>query len=245
MKTFSRLTDHFGIIGGTILLAKLKLSLGKKIKLPKIKHPIYIRPGSTDAAVFLQVFANDEYDIHFNDPQVIIDGGANIGLFTILMKNQYPASKVICVEPDPDNFELLKKNTSEYGNVYYEKSGVWDKVTKLRVFDRYDTGKWGMVVEEDLIHGNIPAISIKEIMEKYEIQKIDILKLDIETSEKKVFSSGYIEWLPYVKTIVIELHDRVEEGCSKPFFEAINKTFHKYKLTVKGENIIIENLDID
>jgi FkbM family methyltransferase len=245
MKTFSRLTSHFGIIRGTILLTKLKLSLGKKIKLPKIKYPIYIRPGTTDASVFLQIFANDEYDIHFNDPKVIIDGGANIGLFTILMKNKYPTSKVICVEPDSENFELLKKNTSGYNNVYYEKSGVWDKVTKLRVFDRYDTGKWGMVVEEDLINGSIPAISIKGIMEKYGIEKIDILKLDIETSEKKVFSNGYTEWLPYVKTVVIELHDRIEEGCSKPFFEAINKSFQKYKLTVKGENIVVENLDID
>ena len=44
--------------------------------------------------------------------------------------------------------------------------------------------------------------------------------------------------------IIIELHDWMEEGCAKPFFEAINKSITNYKYLVHGQNTIIINNDI-
>lgn len=40
----------------------------------------------------------------------IIDAGANIGLFTLYMKQKYPASKILAFEPAPQLFELLCRN---------------------------------------------------------------------------------------------------------------------------------------
>ena len=45
------------------------------------------------------------------------------------------------------------------------------------------------------------------------------------------------------KVIIIELHDRMEEGCAKAFFSAINKCYTKYSYSTLGENVIITNLD--
>ncbi|MCQ4062169.1 FkbM family methyltransferase, partial [Klebsiella pneumoniae] len=73
---------------------------------------------------------------------------------------------------------------------------------------------------------------------------VDILKLDIETSEKAVFSAGFEVWLPKVKMIIIELHDWMEPDCAKPFFEAVNKCFKSYTYSMKGENTVIVNNDI-
>jgi FkbM family methyltransferase len=160
------------------------------------------------------------------------------------MKQRYPESKIICIEPDTENFNMLKKNVSSYNDVYCEHGGIWDKDTKLIAYDKYNRGKWGIVVEEN-INGNISAISINTLIAKYDIQYIDILKLDIETSEKQLFSNNYDIWLPKIKTIIIELHDRIEEGCSKSFFEAINRSFSKYTFSMKGENVIIENNDMN
>lgn len=245
MKKFLKLKNHFGFIGGLIILLKLKLGFVKNLKLPGILHPISLRKGTSDIPTFYQVFADDEYDIPYAEPKTIIDGGANIGLFAVLMKNKFPDSHIISIEPDKSNFDILTKNTRHYKNVSLENSGIWSVDAKLKVYDKYDAGKWGMVVEEDQKEGNIAAISINSLMKKYTLQRIDLLKLDIETSEKNLFSSAYQDWLPLVKTIIIELHDRMEPGCSKPFFEAINKTFKRYNLSIKGENIIIENLDLD
>ena len=179
------------------------------------------------------------------EPAHIFDCGANIGLFTVLMKNRYPDAKVIAIEPDEENFLELKKNASKYSDVFFEKYGIWNTDTKLKVSDKYNRGKWGIVVEEDLVDSNIESISINTLVKKYNIDIIDILKIDIESSEKQLFSSNYEAWLPKVRKIVIELHDGHEEDCSRTFFEAVHKAIPRYKLhTTRGENLIIENLDL-
>jgi hypothetical protein len=40
-------------------------------------------------------------------------------------------------------------------DIYCENCGFWNKDTMLRVYDKYDIGKWEIIVEEDLEHGNI------------------------------------------------------------------------------------------
>lgn len=235
---------RFGLMDGAKLYYNLLPGHAPKLKVPSLKHPIVMRRNTSDPNVFRQVFLKNEYDIKipFN-PSVIIDGGANIGLFSIKMKNEFPESTIICIEPDPDNFKSLSENVSVYPNVHCENSGIWSKSVTLKVYDKYHSGKWGMVTEEDPA-GNISALSIGYIMEKYKLSRIDILKLDIESSEKIVFSEYYKDWLPKVKMIIVELHDFMQPGCAKAFFDAINASFSSYTYSVSGENTIIINNDL-
>jgi FkbM family methyltransferase len=238
--------QRFGLWNGIRLFFNFSIGRVGNIKLPNIKYSFSLRHRSSDIPTFHQVFLENEYNISFaKNPKIIIDGGANVGLFAIKMKNEYPEAKVVCIEPDHENFQLLKKNLSLYNEVLFENYGLWSKDTKLKVYDKFNLGKWGMVVEEDMAEGTIDAISLSSLLKKYSIEQVDVLKLDIETSEKQVFSEGYEEWLPKVKTIIIELHDRMEAGCSKPFFIAINKCLTNYAYAVRGENTIITNNDID
>ena len=72
---------------------------------------------------------------------------------------------------------------------------------------------------------------------------IDILKLDIEGSEKEVFSAGFENWMPKTKVIIIELHDAMKPGCSRAVFAAVNK--YNFSFNIKGENIIFTNLSFE
>ena len=214
------------------------------LKIKKIKVPFVLRNQTSDVEAFKQVFINKEYDIPFDTPpSIIIDGGANIGMFSIDMKNRFPDSKIIAIEPDQSNFNILSSNLSSYDDVFCEEMGIWNKDCMLKVYDKYQTGKWGMVVEEVTEQGNVYAITIRSIMNKYQLTKIDVLKLDIETSEKAVFSKNFHNWLPYVRVLIVELHDQIEKGCSKPFFSAINEVFSDYSYSTRGENTIIVNHD--
>jgi FkbM family methyltransferase len=243
---FLRFIQRFGILKGLFFSIKFALGRVEKVKLKKIKHPFFLRKKTSDIPTFYQVFLFQEYNIRFpHPPQIIIDGGANIGLFAIKMKNDFPDSKIICVEPDSENLEVLQKNISPYSNITIEPAGLWNKDTLLHIYDKYNSGKWGMVVEEDLIQGTVHAISISSLMQKHQLEYIDVLKIDIETSEKQLFSENYENWLPRVKTIIIELHDWMEKGCSKPFFTAINKSFTNYSFSSNGENVVITNLDLE
>lgn len=237
----SPFVKRLGFFKGVVTLVKYKQKRLKTVKLPGIAHPFTLRPHTSDQPTFRQVFITEEYNIPIKEqPAYIIDGGANIGLFAIYIKNRYPDARIICIEPDPENFNLLQQNLAPYPNVHCIQYGIWDKDTRLRVYDKYDSGKWGMVVEEDMEHGTINSITISSLIKKYQLPHIDILKLDIETSEKQVFSNETLDWLQSVHMMIVELHDGMEPGCSKAFFDALSRNNQPYYYSTIGENTVIQ-----
>ena len=103
----------------------------------------------------------------------------------------------------------------------------------------YGIGKWGFMVEEASIDSDnlVDAFKIENLMIDFGINYFDIIKIDIEGSEKELFESNFHNWLSRTKIIIIELHDRMRPGCSKSFFNALSN--YEYKLELKGENIVI------
>jgi FkbM family methyltransferase len=223
------------------------MDLLQNIYVPGIKHSFTLRPHTTDTSVFNHVFIKLEYNFKpLITPKIIIDGGANIGLSSIYFKNRFPNSKIIAIEPDKENYKIMTKNLSLYDNIHLKHSGLWNKKTTANVIDKFNNGEWGMSIEESTLpsNNNITTVTITDIINEFNIDKIDLLKLDIEGAEKYLFKDNFAEWLPKVKIILIELHDWIEKGCSKPFFEALNSTLNNYSFDIVGENVIIINEDI-
>ena len=81
----------------------------------------------------------------------------------------------------------------------------------------------------------IEGISINKLMANFKINQIDILKIDIEGSEKEVFSQS-TEWLEKVGLIFIEFHDRKKSGCRESFSKAIKN--YVGQIQNKGETTI-------
>ena len=50
------------------------------------------------------------------------------------------------------------------------------------------------------------------------IERVDILKVDIEGAELEVFSDSG-RWIDCVDIVAIELHDHLKAGCSRALFE--------------------------
>ncbi len=242
-----RFVHRFGLVQGSRLYGGIKLGSLKNIAVPGVEHPLTLRKGTSDYETFYQAIVHNQYKFNYGfQPTVIIDGGANIGLASIALKNMFPAATIISIEPDPENYAQLQENIKPYKNIHTLKAGLWNKKALLSVTDKYNVGKWGMVTEEvdEPGPGVINTVTIGDIMEQFGLAQIDLLKLDIETAERELFSSDYEAWLPKVKAIVIELHDFISSGTAKPFFEAINKTFKDYRFFQLGENTIIINDDL-
>jgi FkbM family methyltransferase len=234
--------QKYGLRNGRKLYLHFKHRKFDNIALPILKYPVSIRNIWEDVLLFKQIFLEDSYKYEFlGRPQVIIDAGANIGLFAILTANRFPQAKIICIEPDKENFELLKQNTALYNNIFCENCGLWSKNTNLKITNE-NGEKWSFVVNEDE-NGNIQAITVDFLMEKYDISEIDILKMDIETSEKKVFSENYENFMTKTKMLIVELHDRIENGCAKTFLNAVSAVYEQYRYSTLGDNTtIIENI---
>lgn len=232
---------RFGYIDGLSIFLKtnFKKSGTVEVKIPQLPHPIQLRCGTSDIQTFWQVLVNLDYefDLDFN-PEFIIDCGANIGLASLFFIQKYPKSKIISIEPEVSNYTVLKENLKPYPNAIPFQVGIWNKVANLAVVDEYHIGNWAFTVKEvaEKTTETVSAITITDIMNKYNKSEIDLLKIDIEGSETILFSSDYESWLPYTKVIVIELHDWLTRGSSHSVLEAINK--YDFSVLIRGENLI-------
>jgi FkbM family methyltransferase len=225
----------------SILLLKLRVRDSIKIFKNKV---VYLRNGTSDISVFRQIFLDNEYSfyIQIKNPSFIIDLGANIGLFSLFIKNKYPEATVIALEPEPSNFELLEKNTKNYKNIITLQKAIWKDNNGVTLNINPEYGEWGCRVSE-VEKGNneviISSITMNDIIINYNIDTIDILKIDIEAAEKYIFE-GEISWLKKVKVLVIELHDFMDENSSNNFFKSINN-LEPFNFFIHGENLVFVN----
>ena len=234
-------------IQGVVISAKLGLGLTKNISIPKISHQVHLRKSTSDIPTFHEIFCYLQYDIHLEfQPKVIIDAGANIGLAAIYFANKYPDSKIISIEPEASNYQQLKKNIENYKNVFPLNKGLSNKIETLNVIDE-GIGSWGFTtsqVDEKIkeskgVMNTIETITISEIMEQNNFEYIDIAKIDIEGYEKELFQSNYEDWVPKTRCIIIELHDRIKQGCSKSLFTCLNR--YDFSCSLKEGNLIFVN----
>lgn len=212
-----------------------------KITLKATRFPFFIRGNSSDSGVITQVFYQKDYEISLPFiPSTILDCGANIGLASIYFKNRFPDVKIITIEPESENFQLLRRNLAPYSNIHFENKGLWSEQCSLEIISGEDGQPWSFFVKkiDAPTKNSIEAIGIQDIIEKYSLDYIDLLKIDIEGSEYELFNKNYDLWLPKVKVIIIELHDRFRPFSSKPFLNILSK--YNFNIYFQGENIIAE-----
>ena len=106
--------------------------------------PVWIREGTSDYAVFKQIFHTEEFNIS-TAPQIawiraaydrmlaagetplVIDCGANIGLSALYFAQHLPAARIIGVDPARDNVELARKNTQHNPLIEIIEAAVHDQ----------------------------------------------------------------------------------------------------------------------
>ena len=81
----------------------------------------------------------------------------------------------------------------------------------------------------------VRSVSIDSLMTAYNLDQIDILKMDIEGAEKEVFSDTS-SWIKKVNAIIIELHERMKPGCNRSFYCGSNGFDAEWK---QGENVYL------
>lgn len=211
------------------------------IQTKGVAHFFSGRFDTSDGAVFHQIFIQREYAClnGIEKPKLIVDCGANVGYSALWFLNYYPTAHVIAVEPHDGNFDLCQKNLKQYGDrVTLIHAAVWPYETGL--IGEANCGKeWAFQVRKcrEDEKPDLYGIGIEQILQKSNFRNIDILKIDIETAEKKLFSENYENWIGKVKNIVIELHN---PECEEVFFKAMSG--FDYDLSKSGELTVCKNI---
>lgn len=238
--------SRFGA-SGVVAAIGSKLNLTQKlieVKRSEIKHPFYLRPKTSDVPTYEQIFINRDYNFSITkEPEIIIDAGANIGLASIYFANQYPNSQVIAIEPELSNFKLLEVNVSPYKNVIPLQAALWHRNEEINLIDP-GLGEWAFMTEskneelqseENIVRNTVQAITVDRIIDQFNLNRIDILKIDIEGAEKEVFTNPS-SWIHKVDTMIVELHERIKIGCNRSFYNNTNGFPCEWK---RGENIYL------
>ena len=242
----------FGLVRGPLLFlasAALPAARGRlcRATVPGSRTKVLLRLGSSDISVFNGIFRWQEYGWELERaPRTVVDGGAYIGLSAIYFTMRYPGVRVIAVEASEENFGLLVRNTAAFPNIEPVHAALWPRPGSLALTDP-GTGLWGLQVTDAGAAGNgsqagagrspdsVRAITVPEIISDHRLERIDLLKVDIEGSEKELFGAP-APWLGQVDAICIELHDWFKAGCSRSFFAAVEDFSVE---AWRGENVLV------
>jgi FkbM family methyltransferase len=118
--------------------------------------------------------------------QVVVDIGANIGLFSLMAAEIVgPHGRVIAYEPHPDTFRELQDNLKRngYTNVQTVSCAISDKPGFLRmnVFADCDLNSVALTADYDVI--DVPARTLDDSLDELGIDQCHLIKMDIEGAE--------------------------------------------------------------
>jgi FkbM family methyltransferase len=150
---------------------------------------LWYRTGSWTLPALVEENQSDAY--HFSTlvkrGDVVLDVGANVGTDT---KSALAAGAglVVAVEPEPLTLECLRRNlASEIRDerVAVVPKGAWDKEdTLLLHVDEANAGGSTFLWQTGGPSISVPLTTIDRIVAELNLQRVDVIKMDIEGSEK-------------------------------------------------------------
>lgn len=117
---------------------------------------------------------------------VLLDVGANIGYVTACFLTRTPKSTAICIEPQPGIVDLLRANMAQFGSrAHINQVALSDRSGELRFHvDPKNRGASPLSEEGEI---SVPAVKAGELLA--EIERVDLIKIDVEGHELTVFSA--------------------------------------------------------
>ncbi len=184
--------------------SKLRFTLNGK--------PVDLELSAPYEGAFKGVFLDQEYDcskLLSAPPQRILDLGANIGMASIHLANQFPDAEFLCVEPDPRNLHLLERNLRTNAvrhTVVPAAVGAVPGTLNLRFGDNPTCS----ALESSPMHNlrestTVKVTTVPQLLLNAGWATVDLVKIDIEGSEDEILAINN-QWLAQVSALILEIH---------------------------------------
>jgi FkbM family methyltransferase len=218
----------FGLVKRDPLLLKLRNGVSAEVPMRLLKT----FKESVFAEDYIRGFPGSVVrDLH--EP-VVVDVGANAGYFSLWWLSRHPGSKMICVEPIPENFALLKHNAAlnadkKISLVNGAIGGQSGQITlRYNLTDGFTTAASILKNVDGQAEISVKSFSIAQLMADFALKQIDFLKLDCEGSEYDIIYQSDEAALGKIRRIAIETHPSAEPGQNKDALADFlrSKNFH-------------------
>ncbi len=211
----------------------------RKLNIKSMNRQIVYR-GKTDRKTLYPLYSRDFIinDTPAHPIKTIVDAGANIGDQTIRFRHFYPGARIVAVEPEPGNCDILRKTFHDDSSVAIVEGALWksSQDLALQIGESSVAHSVGAVDGATATGGTVRAYSVPDLMRDQGLAEIDLLKLDVEGAELDIFENAG-DWIDRVNAVVFEPHDRMRHGCA--FAVIRNFIDREFDLFIGGEYIII------
>ena len=181
--------------------------------------------------------------------EIILDIGANTGLFSILSAISSPDSTIYAFEPYQTNYKRLQKNISlnSIKNIHTQEIAIADKdalitfnipknkkISCVSSAEQNFSKKIHPELEWEYIH--VKAITLDSFAKQTINKKINLIKCDVESFEMNVFKGAHSILETDKPTIIFECFLDEER---KDFFNKILNTYSYYVYLILKEGIVV------
>jgi FkbM family methyltransferase len=172
-----------------------------------------------DSAILMETWWLHEYHRYLRDlgmNPVIVDIGAHIGDFSLLMAHQIPGARILAYEPEPENFALLEENIETNGfkaAIFPFRQAISDQSgEKMRIFRHPDNLGMHSQFPQDRLGAydgtfiEAETVSLEDVFEQNAIDSCDLLKMDCEGGEYPILLNAPAHVLARIRRISLEYH---------------------------------------
>jgi FkbM family methyltransferase len=218
------------------------------------RHPFWARPA--DGMAFKEFFVQEQYCFiapllaatDNGEGPVVIDAGANIGLFSLAVLLARPLASVYSLEPDTRTFRVLTRNVRANPGFRWQAFplalwktagpltfGATDLSTASRVYELAPSGR----------AETVDAITLSAFVDAHGLKKITLLKIDIEGAEEAVLAHDAAV-LDRVDYLVLEIHsERVDETAVMRAVRAHLPHVHRFTRHDSDKPLILASRSAD
>lgn len=200
------------------------------------------KDSPSDEAIVKEIFVENVYRLHdnfFTEGGVVLDIGANIGIFTLEVllraKNAGVAVNILAFEPEPHNLELLRLNLENNKWLMHDstvtiiENGVSDKSTKAFISNDHGGSRVSDTKFDGEDMAEVTLTTLDEALK--DIDQADFAKFDIEGSEVPSILAASDETLDKIHRTAIEFDD--QNGLDK-FAEVVNRFARNCSINTLG-----------
>ncbi|MFH8093036.1 MAG: FkbM family methyltransferase [Candidatus Aenigmatarchaeota archaeon] len=224
LKTPSPLVSKLKVLYWFLVRAFLRTTIGWKraTQLLKGVENKKIKTKMKDGAQFINTIEQigNFYEIYGERKQelikiplksnpVIIDIGAHIGIYSIKKALEFPRGKVIAIEPERKNFEMLLRNKklNKLKNLFAYKIALFSKNGKTKLFlDKFGSGQHSLIGEGCRNFERVLTKKLDNFVKSLNLHEISCIKIDTEGAEFEILKGAKNTIKKYLPLFVIETH---------------------------------------
>jgi len=178
-----------------------------------------------------------EYIKNPHSVRVVIDCGAFIGDSVFIFQKLRPL-KIVAIEPDIQNFLALEKNI---------KLNNWTNVLPLRVGVGATKNHKSVVSIGSITYlnegNNVEVTSIDNIVEEYNLNEVNLIKMDIEGMELDAIKGARATIEKFKPILIISIYHRGQDFFEIPkFIKSIRKDYSLRFVNLNAATPIFERV---